>query len=103
MWHVPSVYTPGDYLSRAVGARNYGWPISVASSAPGATRQHAGSGNLNSWETHQSASCFLQMGSTRSPSWNEFHSLDTMKSSSRLTRPSFMARATPSPHSFSLP
>jgi hypothetical protein len=51
----------------------------------------------------QSASCFLTIGSTRSPSWKVFHSLETMKSSSRLTRPSLMARAMPWPHSTSLP
>ena len=33
----------------------------------------------------------------------EFQSLETMKSSSRLTRPSLIARAKPSPASFSLP
>ena len=41
--------------------------------------------------------------STLSPSWKEFQSLETMKRSSLLTRPSLIARATPSPASFSLP
>lgn len=36
-------------------------------------------------------------------SWNVFHSFDTMKRSDRLTSPSLIARATPWPHSTSLP